>query len=397
MNLLDVTEFYSPLGGGVRTYLAAKARWIAARPEIEHAVVVSSERDRLETVGRTRIYHVRGPAVPGSPGYHFLLGGGRLAHVVAQERPDVIEIGSPFLAPWLTRRAVRRASPPHNPLLVGFFHSDERTVWLNHVLRRAPASLREIADALLTRYLRSVHRLYHATVVTSATARASLQAIGCGDSHLVPLGTDVDVFRPERRDPAWRREVGAPDDAVVALYVGRLSTEKNLDVVVRALPDLARHRVYVLLMGEGHQRDRLVALAAEHPDWLRVLPFEPDRERLARAYASADLCLAPGPYETFGLAAIEAMASGLPVVGASAGGIGELLREAPGAKTFEADDPADLVRAVSRLTFHDSRLAVRNWVVTRYSWDRTFDALFGLYRGLLDGTGEGARAPTTAA
>jgi alpha-1,6-mannosyltransferase len=389
MRLLDITEFYSPLGGGVRTYLAAKAQWIAARGDIEHSVIISSDRDGRETVGRTRVYHLRGLRVPGSPGYHLLLRRRRVAEIVAQERPDVIEIGSPFLAPWLARHA--RLPAPRSPLpayrspfLVGFFHSDERTVWLSHVLRRAPQALRDLADAFLTGYLRSVHRIYDATVVTSESARASLEEIGFSDTHLVPMGVDTETYAPERRDPAWRREVGAPQGAVVALYVGRLSTEKNLDVVVRALPELSARGVFVVLMGEGHQRDRLVALAAQHPQWrLRVLPFETDRERVARAYASADVFLAPCPYETFGLAAIEAMASGLPVVGANQGGISELLREAPGALTFDARRPAELVAAVSRLMLHVSRPSIRAWVVERYSWARTFSTLFALYARLL--------------
>lgn len=385
MKLLDLTEFYSPLGGGVRTYLAAKARWIATRQDIQHTVVVSSSRDAQETIGRTRIYHLRGPRVPGSPGYHVLLPGPRVAEIVARERPDVIEIGSPFVAPWVARGAAR-AVPGRAPRLVGFFHSDERTVWLRHVLRRAPEALRDLADALLTRYLRSVHRIYHATIVTSEAARASLQEIGLAGAHLMPLGVDTETFCPERRDPAWRREVGAPHGAVVALYLGRLSTEKNLDVVVRALPELAARGVFVVLMGEGHQRERLLVLAARHPGRLRVLPFEPDRGRVARAYASADLFLAPCPYETFGLAALEAMASGLPVVGANQGGMGELLREAPGAQRFDAGRPDELVTAVQRCPLHVGRSGIREWVIARYSWDRSFSSLFDLYAGMIRGS-----------
>src|SRR5258708_12337159 len=73
---------------------------------------------------------------------------------------------------------------------------------------------------------------------------------------------------------------------------------------------------------------------------LCVLPFEADRSRLARAYASADLFFAPCPYETFGLAALEAMASGLPVVGVAAGGIGRLLVGADRGRAHPGGDAA---------------------------------------------------------
>src|SRR5260370_30737119 len=94
-------------------------------------------------------------------------------------------------------------------------------------------------------------------------------------------------------------------------------------VVLEALPQVHTSLgLRLVVIGEGHLRPRLERLARERPSMLCVLPFEADRSRLPRAYAAADLFFAPCPYETFGLAALEAMASGLPVVGVAAGGVG---------------------------------------------------------------------------
>src|SRR5207245_2247300 len=79
VKLLDITEFYSLQGGGVRTYLAEKARWVAAHGDVEHAVIVPSDRDAVTQWERSRVYLVRGPRVPASPGYHFLLAGRKVA------------------------------------------------------------------------------------------------------------------------------------------------------------------------------------------------------------------------------------------------------------------------------------------------------------------------------
>src|SRR5207249_6355447 len=84
VKLLDVTEFYSPLGGGVRTYLAAKARWLASRHDVQHVIVVPSNKTAVAQWERSRVHLVRGPAVPASPGYHFWVAGRKLGDIVTR-------------------------------------------------------------------------------------------------------------------------------------------------------------------------------------------------------------------------------------------------------------------------------------------------------------------------
>lgn len=382
MKLLDVTEFYSPRGGGVRTYLIEKARWLASHPDCEHAIVVPSGRDGIARWERSHVHLVRGPAVPASPGYHFLIAGRKLAEIVRREQPDVIEVGSPYFAPWLARRAARaaRGTPAR---LVAFVHENPRLY--------SPAAL----AALVGSYLRVAHSGFDLAV---AASRDNLAGLGVSHTAVVPLGVDTELFHPARRDPAWKQAVGAASGQPVALYVGRLSAEKGLDVALDAFPDIhAATGTRLVLIGEGHLRRRLEVAARARPDMLHVLPFEADRARLARAYASADLFLAPCPYETFGLAALEAMASGLPVVGVAAAGIGRLLAGADWGRTYRAGHAQDCARAVRELLALDLPAAgqrARRVAATRYSWDRTFSALLELYRRLA--AGSAAPASNTA-
>jgi len=389
VRLLDVTEFYSPWGGGVRTYLTEKARWVARQTHFEHAIVLPGDRDHVDVWQRSRVYFVRGPAVPASPGYHFLIARNKLAEIVRLERPDVIEVGSPYMAPWLARRAARRArwrSP-----LVAFVHENPRLY-----AARAPRVIRGVLDRFLARYLSAAHRDF---ALAAAASQANLTGFGVGRTAVVPLGVDTVLFRPAWRDPAWAEETGAWPGQPLALYAGRLSAEKGLDVVVAALPQVhAALGLRLVVIGEGHLRPRLERLARERPGMLRVLPFEGDRGRLARAYASADLFFAPCPFETFGLAALEAMASGLPVVGVAAGGIGRLLFGADWGRTYRAGDPADCARAVLELAALDLRglgARARAAAVASYGWDRTFSELVGLYRRLLIEVPSAARATNT--
>jgi alpha-1,6-mannosyltransferase len=330
------------------------------------------------------VYFVRGPAVPASPGYHFLIARKKLAEIVRLERPDVIEVGSPYLAPWLARRAARRARSPSR--LVAFVHENPRLY-----AARAPRAIRSALDGFLARYLSAAHRDFALAVAASSS---NLEGFGVARTAVVPLGVDTALFRPAWRDPVWPEETGAWPGQPVALYVGRLSAEKGLDVVLDALPQIhGTLGLRLVAIGEGHLRPRLERLARERPAMLRVLPFEEDRGRLARAYASADLFFAPCPYETFGLAALEAMASGLPVVGVAAGGIGRLLFGADWGRTYRVGDPADCARAVLELAALDLRALggrARAAAVASYGWDRTFSELVGLYRRLV------SEAPSTA-
>jgi alpha-1,6-mannosyltransferase len=380
LKVLDLTEFYSPSGGGVRTYLEAKARWFGTHDDLQHVVVVPGPEDGRTVHHRSQVYSLAGPSVPSSPGYHVLTGHRRLRAILRREQPDIIELGSVYLAPWALRMATRGSRLP----TIGFFHMD-----LVGVARRAmptwlPRALARGTGTALARYLRAAYRDCRVVVGASESALASLAEAGIERIALVPLGVDLACFHPSRRDPRWRTELGVGDDRPLALYVGRLAGERNVEVMVRALPALHRRTgLKLVCVGDGERRARLAALAAAQPAQIAVLPFEANPERLARVYASADLLVAPFPHETFGLAALEAAASGLPVVCASEGAVAHRLRGEDWARAFESHSPSSLVEAVEVLLAGDrvrlraaARQAAEGW-----SWEHTFTRLLTVYEG----------------
>jgi len=365
----------------VRTYLSAKSAWIARQPGLEHVIVVPGPKSERATDGRTTTYTVAGPPAPGSPGYHVLWNASRLRRILAEERPGAIEIGSVYTAPWLLRLA-RRAHPAP---VVGFVHMD-----LPGAVGRGLARFRDwvanLATASTAAYMRAAYARCTALVVTSQAAHDALIRAGLPEPHVVPMGLDLERFRPDRRDPSWREEIGIADERPVGLYVGRLAGEKDVEVLSAALPELHRRTgMTMAFIGEGRLRSRLEALEREEPQMLRVLGFERDRDRLARAYASADLCFAPCPHETFGLAALEAAACGARVVGAGSGAVGELLAGSAWGRTFVPGKPDSLVNAAADALAIDRDAASRDArrAAEPYTWDRTFTRLLEIYRGLV--------------
>src|SRR5207247_11481536 len=159
---------------------------------------------------------------------------------------------------------------------------------------------------------------------------------GIGNPVVWGRGVDTAHFNPGRRSVGWRRWLAGGDDTAIVLHVGRLAPEKNIDVLADAwIAARARvgQRATFVLAGEGPETRRLLT----HLPWVRQLGFL-DRGRLADVYASADICVLPSNTETCGLVALEAMASGLAVVAANAGGFRESMTHGLSGVLVAADD-----------------------------------------------------------
>ena len=118
LSVLDISEYYGPTSGGVRTYLHEKGRYVAARPGLRQALVVPGAEDLLFESDGVRCYHLRGPHIPFQKPYRFMLGRTSVARIMDAERPDIIEAGSSYFAPWLVRSAAAQLGIP----VVWFYH-----------------------------------------------------------------------------------------------------------------------------------------------------------------------------------------------------------------------------------------------------------------------------------
>ena len=290
-------------------------------------------------------------------------------------------MGSAYLAPWLVLDVARRENVP----IVWFYHGHLPRI-VAPLLADSPAPRRWVA-AGAARYVRAISRSVDRTLVASDFARADLESFGVERVIRVPLGVDAETFHPDRRARRLetRRRRGL-DDGPVALYTGRFTTEKDLHIAVEGWRRLRHRDATLLLIGAGPLRERLEQLA--EGSRVHLLPFEHDLEALADLYAAADLYLAPGPAETFGLTAHEAMASGTPVLSVDAGGVAEQVRRSTAGALYPIRDPGALAAAADQLLDGDLAGAgarARAFIETHHRWDTVFDQLFRTYRDVLAG------------
>jgi alpha-1,6-mannosyltransferase len=306
-----------------------------------------------------------------------------LSRVLRVERPDVIEIGSPFIVPHLVRRA-----GGDRCATIGFYHADlVRTFAEPYVPNRLAAPARVLARMAARRFVRRVYGGFDATVAASPFVATELMALDVPNVRTIGLGVDLDTFRPLGGSPAMdRTSLGIDPEVPLGIYTGRFCAEKRLDVILAGHERIPLAvRPHLLLVGGGPHATKLRQLAAERPR-LSVAEYVHDRQALARLLASADFYVAPGPGETFGLSIAEAMACGLPVVAVRRGAAPDRLVGSGVGELYEHGDPqsagAALVTMAGRLS-SELRVQARAHAERTFNWDRTFEDLLALYRELV--------------
>jgi alpha-1,6-mannosyltransferase len=377
----DVTQSWSDVGGGVRTYLRHKRRHILEQTPHRHLLVVPGRHDRIEVEegGRAITVTIASPKVPGSPHYRLMLRSGAVKAVLAEQRPDLIECQDAYNLPWAAL-AHGRSDPA--TALVAAYMTDFPTVyvdrpfskWLGRPLGRA-------ATRLCYAYCGRLYRKFDAVYALSENGGAAkLRSIGVDQVDVVPLGVELGQFSPDKRDPRLRRALGLEEGQPLLVYAGRIDGEKRVEVVVEAFRRLPRSLgAALLLLGDGPLRDQFQGLEDERifaPGYCR------DRSDLAAWLASADLYVSAMADETFGISVIEAQASGLPVVGVAAGAMVDRVPSGLGL-VGEVDD-AGVMASNIMAVLHGDRTAMGERArahALQFSWDQSMERLFGhVYR-----------------
>jgi alpha-1,6-mannosyltransferase len=351
MKIVDVCAFYSPKGGGVKTYVGQKLA-VAERMGQDITILAPGDDDE-------RVLHA----------------------ALDKLAPDLVEASSPWRSPLMV--ANWRSETPKALIM----HADPLSAYAYRWLE--PLVSRETIDRrLFTRYwrhLRQLGRLYDAVICASDDLALRMKAGGVGNVVTVPMGVEAHRFSADKRNGDLRASLlaqcGLSPDATLLVAAGRLAPEKRLPMLVEAVTIAGRHRqVGLAIFGEGRDDTNILRSIGGNPH-IRLFYPERDRERFATILASADAFLHGCEAETFCMTAAEASTSGIPVIVPDRGGAADFAK-GDGGLSYRAADHADLVRAI--LSLPDAFAARSAGGKARAMHDH-FATLFGIYQKLTFG------------
>ncbi|MFX0539366.1 glycosyltransferase [Ornithinimicrobium sp. Y1847] len=364
MHILRVANFVSPTSGGIKTALREWGECYQARGH-RASLIIPGPGPEISEESQGMVFRVPATPIPGT-GYSLMWDRTGVARLLDAIAPDALEVSDRATTRWMGRWArhnrvgsvmishenmtgimVRRTPLPHAP-----------SVWSADFINR-----------------RSAHD-YDAIVTPSHFSAEEWQHIGV-DAVVVPLGVDLEVFTPTS-DPAHYTAPG-PGVPIELIHCGRMSPEKRPELSVETVRELVRrgHDVRMTMFGDGPLKAALMERAQNLP--IVFHSYITDRAELAARMGQADIALAPGPLETFGLAALEVLACGVPTVCTDEGALHEVVGDGG---AIVPGTPAAFADGVETLLARPNGRQRARAQAERFNWPDSADRMLALHEKL---------------
>lgn len=334
---LHITNSWHERSGGIATFYRALIEE-ANRRGRQIRLIVPGEADRVEAVGKCgRIYHVKAPPAPFNSHYRiiypsqFLRARSKLQDILVAERPQLVEICDKYSLNYLGALLRRDLLPAvdFRPVVVGL-SCERMDDNFRAYIGRVPG-----ADAFCAAYLKWAyfpffdHHIANSEYTAQELRAASRGHLTARSTWVRPMGVNFVHLSPSRRCFEGRRRItercGATEDCIFLVYAGRLAPEKNLKLLFESfliLCESTKHDYRLLIAGEGIERARWEKFCNKQIGAKATfLGHIADPAELAELLANADAFVHPNPREPFGIAPLQAMASGLPLVAPNSGGV----------------------------------------------------------------------------
>lgn len=384
MKIVDVCEFYSPTGGGVRRYINQKLE-LAERFGHQLTIIAPGAETRMEKAHGGAIAWIKSPHLPFDRNYRMFWGYKPVWDALDELQPDLVEGSSPWRGGWLAARW------PGKAVKVFFMHADPVAVYPQTFLGGLLGP--ERVDRLFGffwNYLNRLNSNYDAAIVTNPALAQRFAGFGLENIQVAPFGVERSKFSPDFYDATARREMLATceldEDAALLIAVGRHHPEKRLRTIIQAVSRAqASRKIGLYIAGDGFLRAWVERWALNARN-VYVAGQINDAEQLATMMASADALIHGSAAETFGLVLAEALCSGTPLVVPDAGASATFA--GPGyAETYRAGDAADGAGAILRLLSGEraaqSRAALAAADARVFTVEQHFKTLFEIYERIV--------------
>ncbi|WP_411820733.1 glycosyltransferase [Hyphococcus formosus] len=375
LTFCDITQSYAAKGGGVRTFLSEKRRFLLENTDANHCLIVPGAEDRVHRNGRTATIEIKSPQVPNSPNYRLLLRSRAVLRALDLARPDLIECQDAYNLPWT---ALFYRKKHQQTALVAGYHTDFPTVYVEKYLEpRAGAFVARQVKKLAYRYAANLYKRFDGFYTLTQMAAEHFAHLGVRDAGILSLGADTKLFHKAQRSDALRKSIGVAEDAPLLIYAGRIDGEKKARLIVDAFHKLPKAwNAHLVMLGDGNERQSLVQECADMN--VHFPGFVDDRETLAAYLASSDIYVSAMENETFGISVIEAQAAGLPVVGVKAGAMIDRVPPSLGrlGPCGDSDAMAANIAAIWMDRLSNIGERARAHAIANFSWHATFETLF---------------------
>lgn len=386
MRIVDVCAFYTPHGGGVKTYVERKLKAGAAAGHEVIILAPSDHSDVVEAGENGRIVLLPARRFPLDRRYHYFDDEASLHAMLDQLQPDMVEASSPWSSAAMVGRW--RGNAPRALIM----HADPLSAyayrWFGPVMPRATI---DRGFDWYWRHLRRLDAVFDLIVSANDSLSMRLCKGGLRTVHTIPMGVEPGIFSPVHRNEALRanllRSCGLGPDSLLLIGAGRHASEKRWPQVIQAATMAGYHRpVGLVLIGDGRDSARVRRAAAHNPH-IHLLAPTSDRGELAILLASGDVLVHGCEAETFCMIAAEARASGLPVVVPDEGGAADQASPKLGLRyrAGRADSLADAIRHIAATDPADWRQRATHAAHSVGTMDTHFNQLFAAYATLRNG------------
>ena len=388
--IVDFNNFWSPSGGGVRRYhLQKMAFYEKLSSESEEQVLSVFVMPDSKTFTEKKsdsliIEHVEAFRFPGKWEYRFLWKPSQIEPVLAKYKPQVIEVGSPYLLPTMVRRAAKKIVP--EAVLLSFWHADFPITYVQRpVANKFGKALGNLSKNVAFWYARQEFKRFDGIQVSCNEVLRRLDRHKLPTSHWIPLGCDIQMFSPSKRDESLVQKLkdGNPDRLTI-FFPHRFCEEKGIELLLGAYPILCEKlgcEPALVFAGTGPYLPQVQEAVEKYPH-IQYAGFISSIDEMARHYASVDLGLALSGWETFGLSILESMACGNAQIGASTGAAAEHIRESGAGVVLKERTPQALADAIVELYHSDMATMKQNAraYAEKFSWANCFKRQLELYK-----------------
>ncbi len=381
LNLAFYTDTYEPAIDGVVSSITNFKRELESRGH--NVYIFTSSKLSLKTTKRKNIFLYPGIGFKPYPQYNVALFPYNSILKLSKLNIDLIHAHTPFFMGIAGMMSAKLGKYP----IIGSFHTmvNNKSV-INDYYPKNP-QLRKLTSKYLWRYVVFFYKKCNAVTTPSQIITQMLLKHDINNVSTVPNSVDVNHFNPKVDGSSYKQSLGIKDNEKVVLYVGRISKEKKLEVFLKAAKVMSNKKsnIKFLIAGSGpaelHYKFMARRLGLENTHFLGPI----SREKLPEVYAASDAFCIPSTFETQGIVALEAMASGKPVVGADYLALKELIINGKNGEKFPPGDYLACSKKIEKaLNNSDAYITDAVRTAMRFSPSKVTDKLLEIYSSTLD-------------